>query len=294
MAQSCAGKALASSYLARCSQQPSPLAAGLPSARLQLDSLPEAGRSSNGAALALHDSQCRWAPALCIKAHASPAAAFFRAVVLTANGTCAPAAADAGPVAAFRAKLLRGTFLSPPRPPPPARPHLTAHRLRSRLQTKGLDTDNLFISHIQVNQAMKQRRRTYRAHGRVNPYMSCPCHIELTLSEKESAVKAEQASHGHPAPLAARLAPNAPLAKYRLARQLRCLVKDVSIHISQLCSPSCRCCPPDSRRTARSASCPRWRLPRSCAAAPRPKRQRLGYLSFMCQRNRTARAHPSL
>lgn len=33
--------------------------------------------------------------------------------------------------------------------------------------TKGLDTSNLSISHIQVNQAPKQRRRTYRAHGRV-------------------------------------------------------------------------------------------------------------------------------
>jgi hypothetical protein len=33
---------------------------------------------------------------------------------------------------------------------------------------KGLDTDTLMVKHIQVNQAMKQRRRTYRAHGRVN------------------------------------------------------------------------------------------------------------------------------
>ena len=33
--------------------------------------------------------------------------------------------------------------------------------------TKGLDTSNLIIKHIQVNQAPKQRRRTYRAHGRV-------------------------------------------------------------------------------------------------------------------------------
>ncbi len=36
------------------------------------------------------------------------------------------------------------------------------------LQVKGLDTENLFISHIQVNQAQRQRRRTYRAHGRIN------------------------------------------------------------------------------------------------------------------------------
>ncbi|KAF3501696.1 hypothetical protein F2Q69_00041408 [Brassica cretica] len=32
-------------------------------------------------------------------------------------------------------------------------------------RVKGLDVDALFISHIQVNQTAKQRRRTYRAHG---------------------------------------------------------------------------------------------------------------------------------
>jgi large subunit ribosomal protein L17e len=40
--------------------------------------------------------------------------------------------------------------------------------------TKGLDTGNLIVKHIQVNQAPKQRRRTYRAHGRVSsPLRSC-------------------------------------------------------------------------------------------------------------------------
>ncbi|OMO60474.1 Ribosomal protein L22/L17 [Corchorus capsularis] len=61
----------------------------------------------------------------------------------------------------------------------------------SNAEVKGLDVDTLFISHIQVNQAQKQRRRTYRAHGRINPYMSSPCHIELILSEKEEPVKKE-------------------------------------------------------------------------------------------------------
>ena len=37
----------------------------------------------------------------------------------------------------------------------------------SNADTKGLDTGNLIVKHIQVNQAPKQRRRTYRAHGRV-------------------------------------------------------------------------------------------------------------------------------
>ncbi|KAG8383293.1 hypothetical protein BUALT_Bualt05G0169600 [Buddleja alternifolia] len=64
----------------------------------------------------------------------------------------------------------------------------------SNAEVKGLDVDALFISHIQVNQAAKQRRRTYRAHGRINPYMSSPCHIELILSEKEEPVKKEPES----------------------------------------------------------------------------------------------------
>ncbi|CAF9914333.1 MAG: 60S ribosomal protein L17 [Gomphillus americanus] len=55
--------------------------------------------------------------------------------------------------------------------------------------TKGLDTSNLIVKHIQVNQAPKQRRRTYRAHGRINPYMSHPCHVELILTEGAEVVK---------------------------------------------------------------------------------------------------------
>mmetsp|Transcript_25354 Transcript_25354/g.75506 ORF Transcript_25354/g.75506 Transcript_25354/m.75506 type:complete len:148 (-) Transcript_25354:107-550(-) len=58
----------------------------------------------------------------------------------------------------------------------------------SNAEVKGLDTEALEIFHIQVNRAQKQRRRTYRAHGRTNPYMSSPCHIELILHEKERAV----------------------------------------------------------------------------------------------------------
>lgn len=61
----------------------------------------------------------------------------------------------------------------------------------SNAETKGLDVDSLYISHIQVNKAMPQRRRTYRAHGRIGPYMSSPCHVELIVSEKEAAVAAE-------------------------------------------------------------------------------------------------------
>ncbi|KAG8131264.1 hypothetical protein E2320_017870 [Naja naja] len=53
---------------------------------------------------------------------------------------------------------------------------------------QGLDVDSLVIEHIQVNKAPKMRRRTYRAHGRINPYMSSPCHIEMILTEKEQII----------------------------------------------------------------------------------------------------------
>merc|ERR1711944_80251 len=58
----------------------------------------------------------------------------------------------------------------------------------SNAEVKGLDVDALVIDHIQVNAAAKQRRRTYRAHGRINPYMASPCHVEIILSEHEVAV----------------------------------------------------------------------------------------------------------
>ena len=58
-------------------------------------------------------------------------------------------------------------------------------------EMKGLDTENMYVSHIQVNQAVRGRRRTYRAHGRINAYMSSPCHVELILTEKSEAVPAE-------------------------------------------------------------------------------------------------------
>merc|ERR1711933_259514 len=57
----------------------------------------------------------------------------------------------------------------------------------SNAEYKGLDPDHLVIEHIQVNRAPKMRMRTYRAHGRINPYMSSPCHIEICLVEKEQA-----------------------------------------------------------------------------------------------------------
>ncbi|KAF9941220.1 60S ribosomal protein L17 [Modicella reniformis] len=68
----------------------------------------------------------------------------------------------------------------------------------SNADVKGLDQDTLIVKHIQVNQAPRQRRRTYRAHGRINPYMSSPCHIEIVLVEEGEAVKREGESKKQP------------------------------------------------------------------------------------------------
>lgn len=54
--------------------------------------------------------------------------------------------------------------------------------------TKSLDTSNLIVNHSQVNMAPKGRRRTYRAHGRINPYMRVPAHIEIILTAAPSQV----------------------------------------------------------------------------------------------------------
>uniref|UniRef100_A0A5S6QUT7 Large ribosomal subunit protein uL22 n=1 Tax=Trichuris muris TaxID=70415 RepID=A0A5S6QUT7_TRIMR len=58
----------------------------------------------------------------------------------------------------------------------------------SNAEFKGLDTDRLVVAHIAVQAAAKIRRRTYRAHGRINPYMSSPCHLEVILKEAEDVV----------------------------------------------------------------------------------------------------------
>ena len=66
--------------------------------------------------------------------------------------------------------------------------YYTCSKMQSNAELKGLDVDSLVIEHIQVNKAPKMRRRTYRAHGRIIPYMSSPCHIEMILTEKEQIV----------------------------------------------------------------------------------------------------------
>jgi len=56
-------------------------------------------------------------------------------------------------------------------------------------QQKDLDLEELYIRHVSVQAAAKMRRRTYRAHGRIGPYMCSPCHIELWVSKEDRKIK---------------------------------------------------------------------------------------------------------
>ena len=61
--------------------------------------------------------------------------------------------------------------------------------VRLNAKNKGLDLEKCVINHIQVNKAQCGRRRTYRAHGRITPYLSHNCHIEMFVTEKAEDVK---------------------------------------------------------------------------------------------------------
>merc|ERR1712025_696951 len=47
---------------------------------------------------------------------------------------------------------------------------------------------NLTVKHVSCQRAPKMRRRTYRAHGRINAYMALPAHIEIVCLEEGEAV----------------------------------------------------------------------------------------------------------
>lgn len=60
--------------------------------------------------------------------------------------------------------------------------------LKANAEKKGLDTDKCVITHVVVQAAQQGRRRTYRAHGRVTPYLSSNCHIEFHCVERNAGV----------------------------------------------------------------------------------------------------------
>ncbi|QRV77792.1 ribosomal protein L22p/L17e [Ceratobasidium sp. AG-Ba] len=59
----------------------------------------------------------------------------------------------------------------------------------SNADAKNLDLEDLTIKNIVVQQAPKTRRRTYRAHGRINPYQGHPCHVEIILAVGDEEVE---------------------------------------------------------------------------------------------------------
>ena len=61
-------------------------------------------------------------------------------------------------------------------------------------KNRSLSKSKLFVAHAHVNKAALIRRRTFRAHGRINAYMSSPSHIEIVLEEKQTATKSAPAA----------------------------------------------------------------------------------------------------
>ncbi|GAA5957884.1 hypothetical protein JCM8115_006278 [Rhodotorula mucilaginosa] len=61
---------------------------------------------------------------------------------------------------------------------------------QANAEVNGLDKDELFVQNIVCQQAPKMRRRTYRAHGRINPYQSSPTHLEVILAPLGAEVPA--------------------------------------------------------------------------------------------------------
>ncbi len=59
-------------------------------------------------------------------------------------------------------------------------------------ESKKLAVDKLAIKKVVVNKAMQGRRRTYRAHGRINAYLASNCHVEIFLEETKQKVKKEK------------------------------------------------------------------------------------------------------
>mmetsp|Transcript_4362 Transcript_4362/g.7366 ORF Transcript_4362/g.7366 Transcript_4362/m.7366 type:complete len:182 (-) Transcript_4362:302-847(-) len=63
--------------------------------------------------------------------------------------------------------------------------------LKSNSEAKQLDVEKCQITHVCTQRAVKGRRRTYRAHGRISPYLSSNCHVEFHVTEKSGPVARE-------------------------------------------------------------------------------------------------------
>lgn len=61
--------------------------------------------------------------------------------------------------------------------------------LKANAETAKLNVDDCVINHVVVQRAVSGRRRTYRAHGRISPYLSSNCHVEFHCVQKTKEVK---------------------------------------------------------------------------------------------------------
>mmetsp|Transcript_18540 Transcript_18540/g.31038 ORF Transcript_18540/g.31038 Transcript_18540/m.31038 type:complete len:191 (-) Transcript_18540:3461-4033(-) len=64
--------------------------------------------------------------------------------------------------------------------------------IESNAESKGLEIEKVYVTSVNCNQAPKMRRRTYRAHGRINAYQSSPAHIEIIAEEKADEIVKEK------------------------------------------------------------------------------------------------------
>jgi large subunit ribosomal protein L17e len=63
--------------------------------------------------------------------------------------------------------------------------------IKGNAEAKGLDVEKCKVTHSQANQAPAMRRRTYRAHGRINAYESSPAHIQIIAEEAADEIVKE-------------------------------------------------------------------------------------------------------
>jgi len=63
------------------------------------------------------------------------------------------------------------------------------NNLKSNAEAQSLDPEKCVITHVCTQRAVSGRRRTYRAHGRISPYLSSNCHVEFHVTEKSDQVE---------------------------------------------------------------------------------------------------------
>ena len=63
------------------------------------------------------------------------------------------------------------------------------NNLKSNAEAQSLDPEKCVITHVCTQRAVSGRRRTYRAHGRISPYLSSNCHVEFHVTEKADQVE---------------------------------------------------------------------------------------------------------